>query len=79
MKKREERMVRNMKKVVLFLVFLALLVVIFMQPAVAAEPAPSHPIPVWSILCYLSVVLLFTGVAAWRIRGKRVIVKPKLA
>ena len=79
MKIREERMVRNMKKVVLFLVFLALLVVIFMQPAVEAEPVPSHPVPVWSILCYLSVVLLFAGVAAWMIRGKRITVKPKLA
>ena len=68
-----------MKKVVLFLVFLALLVVIFMQPTVEAEPVPPHPIPVWSILCYLSEVLLFAGIAAGMIRGKRVTVKSKLA
>ena len=59
-----------MKKVVSFLILLTLMIVVLMQPAVEAPAAPSHPIPVWSILCYLTVVILFAFIAARMIRGK---------
>lgn len=72
-------MVRIMKKVVSFLILLTLMIVVLMQPAVEAPAAPSHPIPVWSILCYLTVVILFAFIAARMIRGKKVKAKPKLA
>ena len=68
-----------MKKVVLFVILLALTIAVFVQPAVETPAAQSHPVPVWSILCYLALVLLFAAVEARLIRGKKVKVKPKLA
>ena len=59
-----------MKKVWLFLVFLVVCVMVSMQPVLEASPAPSHPLPVWSILGYLALVLLFAAVAAWMARGR---------
>ncbi|MBO7373341.1 MAG: hypothetical protein J6U19_03840 [Oscillospiraceae bacterium] len=68
-----------MKRIVSFLILLVLTIMVLMQPAVETPAATSHPVPVWSILCYLAVVVLFTFIAARMIRGKRAKVKPKLA
>ncbi len=66
-----------MKKVVLFVLFLAVLVLVFMQPVVDAPAAPSHPLPLWSILCYLAVVALGAVVTALLAAGKRPAVRPE--
>lgn len=61
-----------MKKVWLFLVFLVVCFIVSMQPVAAASPAvPSRPLPVWSILSYLALALLFALITVWRIREKQ--------
>ena len=67
----------TMKRIVSFLILVTSVVMIFLQPVVETPPAPSHPLPVWPVLCYLSVVVLAALLAARQIRGKKAGVKPK--
>ena len=46
-----------MKKIVSFLILLTVFIVILTLPATETATAPSHPMPVWSILSYLAVVM----------------------
>ena len=47
-----------MKRIVSFVLLLVSFIVVLMQPAVEVPAVPAHPIPVWSILCYLTVVAM---------------------
>ena len=67
----------TMKRIVSFLILAALTVTVFLLPAVETPAAPSHPVPVWSILCYLSVVALAALIVIGQHRGKKVRAKPK--
>ena len=72
-----ERMACIMKRIVSFLILAALTVTVFLLPAAETPPAPSHPVPVWSILCYLSVVALAALIVVGQRRGKKVRAKPE--
>ena len=68
-----------MKRIVSFFILLVLFVVILTLPAVETPAAPSHPVPVWSILCYLAAVAAAAVAVALRIRGERTKAGPKFA
>ena len=63
-------MVRIMKRIVSFIILSVTFAVIMTMPAVEV-PAASHPIPVWSILLYLGVVLIAV-VAVVLMRQKKI-------
>ena len=46
-----------MKRIVSFLILLTVFIVILTLPATETATAPSHPMPVRSILSYLAVVM----------------------
>lgn len=54
-----------MKRIISFLILLALLICVLMQPAVEIPAAQPHPIPVWSVLCYLATVAAGALAAVW--------------
>ena len=68
-----------MKKIVAFLILLVLFALILTLPAVETPAAPTHPLPLWSILCYLAAVAAVAVLVYWEIRGKRVRVRLKPA
>ena len=47
---------RVMKRIVSFLILASLYAVILMLPATETPAAVPHPVPMWSILCYVTVV-----------------------
>lgn len=59
-----------MKRIVSFIILVVLFVVILAWPAVETPAAPSHPIPVWSILLYLTVVAFAGAIGIWIRREK---------
>ena len=73
-----ERMVRIMKRIVSFVLLLVSFIVVLMQPAVEVPAVPAHPIPVWSILCYLTVVAM-TGFAVFLMRREERMAEPAMA
>ena len=54
-----------MKRIVSFFLLLASYIVVLLQPRVETPVTPSHPIPLWSILCYLIVVIAAGAVVFW--------------
>ena len=63
-------MVRTMKRIVSFLILLALFIVILTLPAAEAPAAPEHSVPVWPILLYLGMVAAAALGVARQIRGR---------
>ena len=59
-----------MKRIVSFMILVVLFVVILTLPAVETPAAPSHPIPGWSILLYLTVVAFAGVIGVWMRREK---------
>ena len=72
-------MVRTMKKIVSFILLLASFIAILMQPAVETPVAASHPIPMWSILCYLAVVAIAVLYVIWTNREQKTEAQPEMA
>ena len=68
-----------MKRIVSFVVLLASFVLILMQPAVETPVAASHPIPVWSILCYLVMVAAAGAVVIRLNREEKTEAQPEMA
>ena len=67
-----------MKKIVSFILLLASFIAILMQPTVETPVAASHPIPMWSILCYLTVVAM-TGFAVFLMSREERMAEPEMA
>ena len=72
-------MVRTMKKIVSFILLLASFIAILMQPTVDTPVTVSHPIPVWSILCYLAVVAIAALFVIWTNREVKTEAQPEMA
>ena len=72
-------MVRTMKKIISFILLLASFIAILMQPTVETPVAASHPIPVWSILCYLAVVAIAALFVVWANREVKTEAQPEMA
>lgn len=68
-----------MKRIVSFFILLSLLIVILSLPAAPVTPAAPHPIPIWSILCYLAVVGIAALAVARLIRQENGESKPERA
>ena len=72
-------MVRIMKKIVSFILLLASFIAILVQPTVETPVAASHPIPMWSILCYLAVVAIAVLYVIWTNREQKTEAQPEMA
>lgn len=68
-----------MKRIVSFLILLAMLIAVFHYPAAEAPAAAPHPFPLWSVLCYLAAVVFLALVSIRMIRGEKAKAEPKLA
>ena len=67
-----ERMANTMKRIIVLLV--CLFVVIMMLPATPAPAKEYHPLPLWSILCYLATVAISALAVVWIRLEKRTVV-----
>ena len=68
-----------MKKIVSFILLLASFIAILVKPTVETQVAASHPIPMWSILCYLAVVAIAALFVIWTNREEKTEAQPKMA
>ena len=67
-----------MKRIISFVLLLVSFIVVLMQPAVEVPAVPAHPIPVWSILSYLTVVAM-TGFAVFLMSREERMAEPEMA
>lgn len=68
-----------MKRIVSFILLLTSFIAILMQPTVETPVAASHPIPMWSILCYLAVVAIAVLYVIWTNREQKTEAQPEMA
>lgn len=59
-----------MKRIVSFLILLTVFIVILTLPATETATAPSHQMPVRSILSYLAVVMAIASITVRMRKGK---------
>lgn len=62
-----------MKRIIAFVLLVCLFVVIMMLPATPAPAKEYHPLPLWSILCYLATVAISALVVVWIRLEKRAV------